>query len=132
MKLLYVLLLILPLSFIFAQSTTDVIDKTAELIRQGNVHELAGTFSSSVELAVLGEENVYSNKQSEAILTIFFKHNQPISVKVIHRVTSNANYRFAVLMLTTNNGVYRTSFSLKNVNGRFELNELRIETEKTK
>ena len=131
MKLLYVLLLILPLSFIFAQST-DVIDKTAELIRQGNVHELAGTFSSSVELAVLGEENVYSNKQSEAILTNFFRHNQPISVKVIHRVTSNANYRFAVLMLTTNNGVYRTSFSLKNVNGRFELNELRIETEKTK
>ncbi|WP_426668389.1 DUF4783 domain-containing protein [Mucilaginibacter sp. McL0603] len=131
MKLLYVLLLILPLSFIFAQSK-DVIDKTAELIRQGNVHELAGTFSSSVELAVLGEENVYSNKQSEAILTNFFKHNQPIAVKVIHRVTSNANYRFAVLMLTTNNGVYRTSFSLKNVNGRFELNELRIETEKTK
>jgi hypothetical protein len=131
MKLLYVLLLILPLSFIFAQST-DAIDKTAELIRQGNVHELVGTFSSSVELAVLGVENVYSNKQSEAILTNFFKHNQPISVKVIHRVTSNANYRFAVLMLTTNNGVYRTSFSLKNVNGRFELNELRIETEKTK
>ena len=131
MKLLYVLLLILPLSFIFAQST-DVIDKTAELIRQGNVHELAGTFSSSVELSVLDKENVYPGAQAEAILTDFFNHNQPRSVKVIHRITSNANYRFAVLMLTTSNGVYRTSFSLKNVNGRFELNELRIETEKTK
>jgi hypothetical protein len=131
MKLLYVLLLILPMTFIFAQST-DVIDKTAELIKEGNAHELAGSFSPSVELAILEEENTYSNKQAEAALTDFFKHNQPISVKVFHRITSNANYRFAVLMLTTNTGVYRTSFSLKNVNGRFVLNELRIETEKTK
>jgi len=131
MKLLYVLLLILPMTFIFAQSA-DVIDKTAELIKEGNAHELASSFSPSVELAILEDESTYSNKQAEAALTDFFKHNQPISVKVFHRITSNANYRFAVLILATNTGVYRTSFSLKNVNGRFELNELRIETEKTK
>jgi hypothetical protein len=131
MKLLYVLLLILPLSFIFAEST-DLIDKTAELIKQGNVRELAGSFSPSVELTILDEENTYSDKQAEAALTNFFKHNQPISVKVFHRIDSNAKYRFAVLLLTTSNGVYRTSFSLRNVKGRFELNELRIETEKTK
>lgn len=131
MKLLYLFLLILPLSVVFAD-TADPIDKAAELIRQGNIHELAGTFASSVELAVMGEENVYSSAQAEQLLTDFFKHNQPRSVKVLHRITSNANYHFAVLLVATSNGVYRVSFSLKNTQGRFELNELRIEAEKTK
>lgn len=131
MKLLYLFLLMLTLSFISA-SPTDIIDKTAELIKQGDIHELAGSFSSSVELTVLEEENVYSNTQAELVLTNFFKQNTPKSVKIIHRIASNANYRFAVLILSTNNGTYRTSFSLKNVKGRFELNEMRIESEKTK
>ncbi|MGZ3833486.1 MAG: DUF4783 domain-containing protein, partial [Mucilaginibacter sp.] len=60
------------------------------------------------------------------------KNNQPKSVKILHRIDSNPNYRFAVLILTTENGIYRTSFSLKNIKGRFEMNELRIEAEKTK
>jgi hypothetical protein len=131
MRLLYLLLLILPLSFVSA-GPADIIDKTVELIRQGNVNELAKSFSSTIELTVLDQENVYSNVQAEVILTNFFKNNQPKLVKILHRIASNPNYRFAVLTLTTNNGVYRVSLSLKNVNGRFELNELRIETEKTK
>jgi hypothetical protein len=131
MKLLYLFLLMLPLSFL-SVGQADIIDTTAELIKQGNINELAKSFSSTVELTVLDEENVYTDAQAELILTNFFKHNQPKSVKILHRITSNANYRFAVLILNTNGGVYRTSFSLKNVKGRFELNELRIETEKTK
>jgi hypothetical protein len=132
MKLLYLFLLMLPLSFVFAHTTDDPIDKTAELIRQGNVHELAKSFASSIELTLPEQENTYSSAQAEQILSNFFKQNQPQAVKILHRVTSNANYRFAVVLLTTNNGVFRTSFSLKSNGGKFELNELRIETEKTK
>ncbi|HEY4194787.1 MAG TPA: DUF4783 domain-containing protein [Mucilaginibacter sp.] len=131
MKLLYLLLLMLPLSFLSA-GQADVIDTTAELIKEGDMHELARTFSPTVELTVLDDENIYSNIQAEQILTDFFKRTSPKSVKVLHRINSNPNYRFAVLILTTNNGIYRTSFSLKNVKGHFELNELRIEAEKTK
>ena len=57
MKLLYLFLLMLTLSFISA-NPTDIIDKTAELIKQGDIHELAGSFSSSIELTVLDQENV--------------------------------------------------------------------------
>jgi hypothetical protein len=131
MKLRYLFLLMLPLSFLSA-GQADVIDTTAELIKQGDVHELARSFSSTIELSVLDDENTYSNIQAEQILTTFFKRTAPKSIKMVHRITSNPNYRFAVLILTTNNGVYRTSFSLKNVKGHFELNELRIEAEKTK
>jgi F420-0:gamma-glutamyl ligase len=119
------------LSFVFA-NVEDPIDKTAELIKQGDIHELAKNFASTIELNIIGEENIYSSTQAELILTNFFKNNQPKSVKILHRISSNANYRFAVLILTTVNGVYRASFALKNINGQFELNELRIETEKTK
>lgn len=131
MKLLYLLLLVLPLSFVFA-NTGDPIDKTADLIRQGNARELGKSFSPTVELSILGEGDVYSNDRAEAMLADFFKRNPPRSVKVIHRISSNPNYRFAVLILNASSGSFRTSFSLKNVNGRFELNELRIEAEKTK
>jgi hypothetical protein len=131
MKLLYLLLLILPLPFVFAIDT-DPIDKTAELIKQGNIHELAKNFSSTIELTIMGEENNYSNTQAETALNDFFSQHQPQSVKILHRISSNPNFRFAVIILTTNNGVYRTSFSLKNVKDHFELTELRIEAQKTK
>jgi Domain of unknown function (DUF4783) len=119
------------LSFVFA-NVEDPIDKTAELIKRGDIHELAKNFASTIELNIIGDENIYSSTQAELILTNFFKNNQPKSVKILHRISSNPNYHFAVLVLTTVNVVYRTSFSLKNINGQFELNELRIEIEKTK
>ena len=60
MKLLYLLLLMLPLSFLSA-GQADIIDTTAELIKQGDMHELARSFSSMIELTVLDNENTYSN-----------------------------------------------------------------------
>lgn len=131
MKLLYLFFLMLPLHYPCAD-TADPIDKTAELIKQSDIHELAKSFSSTIELTIMDEENIYSTAQAELILVNFFKLNQPKSVKILHRVASNPNFRFAVLILTTNTGNYRISFSLKNIKGRFELNELRIETEKAK
>jgi len=131
MKLLYLFFLMLPLHYTSAD-TADPIDKTAELIKQGDIHELAKSFSSTIELTIMDEENIYSTAQAELILVNFFKLNQPKSVKILHRVASNPNFRFAVLILTANTGNYRISFSMKNLKGRFELNELRIETEKAK
>ncbi|MGZ3836312.1 MAG: DUF4783 domain-containing protein, partial [Mucilaginibacter sp.] len=78
MKAFYLLLLIVPLCFL-SVSGADPIDKTAELIRQGDIHELARSFSSTIELTVMAEENIYSNAQAELILTNFFKNNQPKS-----------------------------------------------------
>jgi len=131
MKLLYLLLLILPLPFVFANDT-DPIDKTAELIKQGDIRSLSKDFSPTVELTIMGEGDVYPSTEAETKLSDFFAQHQPRSVKILHRIVSNPNFRFAVLILTTNNGVYRTSFSLRKVNESFELNELRIEAEKTK
>jgi hypothetical protein len=130
MKLLYLFLLVLPSNSIFTDA--DPIDKVAGLIKRGDAHELSKSFSSTIELIIMDQGDLYSKTQAELILSDFFNRNQPRSVRILHRISSNSNYRFAVLILTTYNGVYRTSFSLKNTNGQFEINELRIETEKAK
>ncbi len=131
MKLLWLFLLVMPCSFRQAESF-DIIDTTAELIKKGDIHELAKYFSSTVELNILGEENVCSNTQAEMLLVDFFKQRQPKSIKILHRISSNTNYRFGVFLLATNNGTYRISIALKNIDNQFVVNDFRIEIEKVK
>jgi len=107
------------------------IEKVAELIRQGNARELAKLFAASVDISILDNANVYSKTQAEQILDKFFKENKPASIKLLHRVNSNATYNFAVLLLTTDKGKYRVSYTMKEFEGAMVVVELRIETEKT-
>lgn len=130
MKLLYLSLLFL-LTFIL-QNTGDPIEKTAELLRNGNITELSKYFAATVDLTIKGEENSYSDAQAKLVLTNFFDKNPPQAVKILHRITSSAKYHYGVVILNTTNGTYRVAFSLKNNNGKFELTEMRIEDEKTK
>src|ERR1700761_6363200 len=131
MKRFYLLSLLLPLILISA-GPDDVIDRTTELIRQGNIHELAKNFSSSVDLTIMGQEDVYPASEAETVLADFFKKNICKSATVLHRITSNANYRYAVLTILSGNNTFRVAFNLKSAKGGYELTELRIEAEKTK
>ena len=129
MKLRYSPLLVL-LFMLPAVCQAGPIDKIAELIKQGNVHELARFFAANVDIAILDDTNVYSKTQSELILEKFFKENKPLSVKILHRINSNPNYNFGVLILNTDKAKYRVSFTLKEEANAMVIIELRIETEK--
>lgn len=107
------------------------IEKIAELIKQGNSHELATYFAASVDISVLDNTNVYSKTQAELILEKFFKEHKPSGVKVLHRVNSNPNYNFCVLILTTDKGKFRVAYTIKEQGKEMVIIELRIETEKT-
>jgi len=131
MKLLYLPSLFILLLF-SAPAQADPIDNVAGLIRQGNTQQLVQLFSSNVDLAVMDDENSYSNTQAGIILDKFFAANKPRSVKVLHKVNSNPNYLFAVLFLTTDKGVYRVAYTLNKRDGAMKIIELRIESEKTK
>jgi hypothetical protein len=130
MKLLYLSLLLL--SPFVLQNTGDAIEKTADLLRTGNIGELSKYFASNVDLTIKGQENNYSDAEAKVILTNFFDQNPPREIKILHRITSSVKFQYGVVILTTSNGIYRVAFSLKNNNGKFELTEMRIETEKTK
>jgi hypothetical protein len=124
---LLIMLYIVPTTIAFA----GTIEKIAELIKQGNAHELSKYFSSNVEITILDDGNVYSKAQSEMILEKFFKDNKPRTVKLLHRINSNSTYNFGVLILSTDKGNYRVSYTLKEVEKVMVVIELRIETEKT-
>jgi len=121
------------LSFLVVQpKSADPVDKTVALLKQSNWTELYKTFAPSIDLAVLGESDIYAKDQAIVILNSFLSKNQPLAVKLIHTVNSNADLKFAVVMLSSKNGNYRTSISLRNNNGTFQINELHIETETPK
>lgn len=129
MKLLY-----LPLLVIFYLMPTGAgpIEKVAELIRQGNVGELSKMFANNVEITMQNDDNVYSKVQAGLILEKFFSQNKPVSVKIFHKVNSNPKYQFAVVILNTQKGPFRITYTLKETDSSLMLIELRIEAEKGK
>jgi len=131
MKKLYLSFFIIFITF-RSFAPDDPINKVAGIIRQGNMHELSALMAESVEIAIPGNENTYSKAKAEAILTNFFNQNRPVSVKVLHKINSNANYQFGVLLTNTGRGVYRIAITMKEINGVLQLIELRIEPEKVK
>jgi hypothetical protein len=129
MKLFYLPLLLL---IIFRSHTTDPIDRFAELIGKGNVFELTKLFAPDIELAITDDGNTHSKTQAGLILEKFFAQNKPISYKTLHKVNSSANFRFGVVIITTDKGIYRAAFTLKGPDASAQLIELRIENEKVR
>lgn len=115
---------------VLAARVPDAADDVVALVRGGKAAELAKIMTSTVEISVLGDENVYSRVQAEAVLKDFFQKHPPSAAKVVHKLTSNPSYRFTVLMLTTSSGIYRVSYAMKNNDGTFLLTEMRFEVYK--
>lgn len=105
----------------------DTVVEISNQFRSGNAKELSKYFSSTVNLSLLNNENVYSNAQTEIILTSFFRSHPPQKVKIIHRLDNHSNYQHAVLLLNTSKGDYRVAFSLKGTDKHLQLVEIRIE-----
>lgn len=124
-----------PFTFLFLlffkiTVASDVIDEVSSAFKSGDSKEISKYFSSTVELAILDNEEIYSSNQAELILKDFLAKHPPISVKIIHKVVSNANFKFGVIILNSSKGVFRVSFELKNASGIFNITQIRIEENK--
>ncbi|TKC03865.1 DUF4783 domain-containing protein [Pedobacter frigoris] len=108
----------------------DIIDTLSTHFKSGNSKEIAVNFSSSVDLIIIDEEDVYSKAQAEQILRSFFSKYPPTKSTVIHRLNNNPNYRYGALSLGTKNGVFRVSITMKKTGNAFFITELRIEADK--
>lgn len=115
-----------------AISFADPIDDVASLIRKGNISELSKLFAPSVEIALLNNENTYSKAQAQATLDKFFSEHKPATVTILHKIKSNANYLFGVLIVNTGKETFRVAFTLKGTQGNLMLIEFRVEMEKLK
>lgn len=105
----------------------DIVNDLATILKNSNTSEFSKHFASTVELNILNEDDVYSKVQAEIILKDFLYKHKPQNTRVVHRLDSNPNYRFAVIELDTDNGKFRATISLKDTGGRFLITEMRIE-----
>ncbi|MBE9584412.1 DUF4783 domain-containing protein [Mucilaginibacter sp. JRF] len=124
----------LPVLIIFyllpTAALADQIDTIAELFKQGNATDLTKQLAPTLDVSLLKKEDTYSNTQAGALLSKFFTQNKPKSVKVLHRVNTSNTYRLGVLLLDTDKGAFRISFTLNSVKGTLQIIDLRIEAEK--
>jgi hypothetical protein len=108
----------------------DIYDDVANAIRSGDAKQVATFFGNSVELTIIDAENVFSHAQAELVLKDFFAKYPPKSFSILHKGSSPEGTQYAIGNLLTSNGkTFRTSYYLKNTNGKFLLQELRIENE---
>lgn len=126
MKKLILFLIFAPLVFFSAASTLDPYEDIANAIRSGDAKSVARYFSSSVDLTLIGQEDVYSKAQAEQILKDFFNKNTPRSFSIIHRGESKDGSKYAIGNLITSNGSYRVYYYFKVATKSVNIQELRF------
>jgi len=114
----------------FKPAQADVFDDLSSYFRSGNSKEIAKSFASTIELIIIDEEDVYSKAQGEQILKDFFIKHPPVKTSIFHKINTNPNYRFGVIILSSSKETFRVSATLKKFNTSFLITELRIEPAK--
>jgi hypothetical protein len=123
---LYFLIILSPVDSL----KTDAFDTIAGYFKASDSRNISGYFAPLIEMNILMDENEYSKAQAELILREFLSKNKPVSVKVIHRLNSSANYRFAVLSLQSEKNKFRVSISMAKDGELFFVKVIRIEYDK--
>lgn len=110
-------------------SLTDIYEKIAQHLREGNSKAITEYFDTTLELTIADRESVYNKVQAEIILKNFFVKNQPKAFQIIHRGASGEGAKYAIGSLVTQNGTFRTYFFLKLKGTNYVIQELRFEQE---
>lgn len=129
-KIFITVITVLNLLFYSEPKQKDSFDTLSGYFRSSGSREIAAYFSPLIEMNILSDESEYSKAQAELILRDFFQRNKPVSVRVIHRLSSNPNFRFAVLSYQTDNDRYRVSISMSREGEKFLIKVIRIEYDK--
>ncbi|RKD92716.1 DUF4783 domain-containing protein [Mangrovibacterium diazotrophicum] len=119
-------LLAFVLSGIWA--TAQIPDELVLSLKTGNASTLSSYFNQNIELFVVDQDDVYSRAQAQQIVSNFFNQNKATGFSIIHQ-SGKEDTKYAIGKLTTNKGVFRVSFLVKNENGKSVIHQLRIEKE---
>ncbi len=109
-------------------ASSDIYNEISDAIRSGDARSVARYFSSTVDLTILNQEEVYSKAQAEQVLRDFFSKNTPRSFNLIHKGVSKEGAKYAIGNLVTAQGAqYRTYFFVKQTASGEFIQELRFE-----
>jgi len=121
-----VLLVYLFFTISISLSAQDFTEITKSL-SIGDVESFSSFFDSNPELTILEEEAIYSKTQIKTILKDFFGKHKPSAYNTVHHGNSGNGAFFEIGELTTSTNVYRTYLYAKKINGKFLIQEFRIE-----
>jgi hypothetical protein len=118
----------LLLPFLVGFSLADIPQEMIEALKSGNSIQLSRYFSTSIELAIPGKEDMYSNKQAELILKDFFAKHVPSDFVILHKGGKEGS-QYAIGNLTTSNGNFRVTLLIKMKDNKPYIHQLRFEQE---
>jgi hypothetical protein len=121
-------LLILPLENSISSSSGEIPQAMLDAMKTGNSVILSKYFNTSIELAIPGKEDIYSNKQAELIVKDFFSKHVPSGFVILHK-GGKEDSQYAIGNLSTANGNFRVTLLIKMREGKPFIHQLRFEEE---
>lgn len=105
---------------------SEIPEAILNAINTGNSAVLAGYFNSSLELAILSKEDIYTKQQAELIMRDFFSRNTPVSFTVLHKGGKEGS-QYAIGNLVTSGGNFRVTILVKVKDNKSLIHQLRFE-----
>ena len=121
-----ILILISTFFFLVSFQTSKNIDDVISSINAGNSTRLSSYFDNTIEITFPEKSNSYSKNQAEIVIRDFFVLHQVRSFDVLHK-GENIGSQYCIGILTTKNGIFRTTVYLKQKGDRQLLQEIRFE-----
>jgi hypothetical protein len=104
----------------------DIPQALIDALRTGNTTVLSGYFNTSIELAILDKEDIYSKQQAELIVKDFFAKHVPSSFVILHKGGKEGS-QYAIGNLTTSAGNFRVTLLIKQRDNKPYIHQLRFE-----
>ncbi len=110
----------------YSSDISEIPEGIITAIRTGNASALAAYFNTSLELAVLDKEDIYTKQQAELIMKDFFIRNVPASFNILHKGGKEGS-QYAIGNLETSGGSYRVTILVKLKDNKPLIHQLRFE-----
>jgi len=108
----------------------DIGNEIVVSVRSGNAKDLSKWFSSTVDLTVLGKEEMYSKAQAEQILRDFFLKNPPKSFRLKHSSSNPSSAQYGIgSYVSTNGSLFRIYFLIRKIGNQSFIQQFSIEPE---
>lgn len=105
-------------------------DIITRAISAGDVATLGKYLDETVEISLMGEEELYEKDKASEILKSFFSRNTPKVFSQAHQGSSKGNdSTYCIGNLATSTGIFRVYIYMHASNGKSVIQELRFDKE---
>ncbi len=104
-----IFLLFLSIRVVEAQPSKNIINS----LNSGNVRQLIQHLHHTVEINILGDEDIGSRIEADRMLQVFFKAHRPKRFQMKHQGKAPDGSQFMIGKLYTQAGIFRTYLVIK-------------------